>query len=445
MAPSSSSSSSTALNSLAARIRVIEKHKGIQEVSSGAAEDAHITAHIISSASSIHGILDRALGVHHHSLSTAVRGCRDRIPDQLFRRLLRLAASASAVRHVTKFSLDVLAAETSDLFAEHVVTADPLRTQGMDPWASAAAKLPSRPSPVLVAAPAPDATVSERSGSSSEVSVDYPAPSASWAAVAASATCDNRASPAQKFAMFLGSADELADLTARLGIAPWPSASPDTNPASISSTSTDLLGGCCSCGCCSPSWLSSGWKCHGIGGCVGACGGSPALVHRSVAELSRHFEPAPAVVGLSGSAGSAPADNAHINIILNKWCCLVDRQLTATSHVGGWRGFFDFDPDDLAFFEAPIVRGGAWAPLSAPMVGSRVRLTQQVGAISGSPTLFLDCGCRGIITSIDNEGDMNVIFPALGENHYQQWISCDDIQYIESLEVTPGNLSIALP
>jgi hypothetical protein len=427
MAPSSSSSSSTALNSLAARIRVIEKHKGIQEVSSGAAEDAHITAHIISSASSIHGILDRALGVHHHSLSTAVRGCRDRIPDQLFRRLLRLAASASAVRHVTKFSLDVLAAETSDLFAEHVVTADPFRTQGMDPWASAAAKLPSRPSPVLAAAPAPGATVSERSGSSSEVSVD------------------NRVSPAQKFAMFLGSADELADLTARLGIAPWPSASPATNPASISSTSTDFLSGCCSCGFCSPSWLCSGWKCHGIGGGVDACGGSPALVHRSVAELSRHCEPAPAVVGLSDAACSAPADNAHINIILNKWCCLVDRQLTATSHVGGWRGFFDFDPDDLAFFEAPIVRGGAWAPLSAPMVGSRVRLTQQVGAISGSPTLFLDCGCRGIITSIDNEGDMNVIFPALGENLYQQWISCDDIQYIESLEVTPGNLSIALP
>jgi hypothetical protein len=194
---------------MAARIRVMENLKGIQEVATSSPEDALITAHIITSAALVHGMLDRASGGHHHSLSTAVRASRDRVPAQLYRRLLRLAASASAVRHVSKYSLDVLLAETSDLLC--VQEADPMQAKGMDPWEAAAATLPSRQDPVSAAAAAPAATVPALSGSASVVSVETAATSASPTGVVTSAPSDSQVM------LFIGSNSDAFNFAVKMG------------------------------------------------------------------------------------------------------------------------------------------------------------------------------------------------------------------------------------
>jgi hypothetical protein len=280
----------SALNSIAARLRILESdHLASREDANGGSVDTELTAHIITAAGKLHGELDRSLGSHHHSLNAAIRACRDRLPEHLSRRLLRLAASASAVRHVSTYSLEVLLEETfvvlgaRELRCISEAESDPMQMEGMDPWATAASSLPSRRSPSASVSSAAPASACSTSGSVSGTSATSPCTAATAAASAPAASSTPLAPAASpcttswgralssslstaplssgpsQVAVFVGGLNDAADFARRLGFGLPPGVCEDHH-----ATADDID---CRCGLCNSSWFAYGWKCLGRASC----------------------------------------------------------------------------------------------------------------------------------------------------------------------------------
>jgi len=97
-----------ALNSLAARLRILERQdlNGVCKCD----EQACIIADIIGAARRIHEIIDMKVGAVHHGPAAAIRsaGRVAGLPQHLTRRLLRVARAADVLRHVTRYSIAVV-------------------------------------------------------------------------------------------------------------------------------------------------------------------------------------------------------------------------------------------------------------------------------------------------------------------------------------------------
>lgn len=109
------------------------------------------------------------------------------------------------------------------------------------------------------------------------------------------------------------------------------------------------------------------------------------------------------------------------------WHRLVDRAVVAD----GWKCNPHKCLADLPDACHGLARPGIWEPLLVPLVGSRIRVVQDVRTLD-TLSIVIPTGSRGIVIEIDKDDDALVLFPHLvGALRPERWLGADRFDRLE--------------
>jgi hypothetical protein len=117
--------------------------------------------------------------------------------------------------------------------------------------------------------------------------------------------------------------------------------------------------------------------------------------------------------------------------LVDAWANLVVRKMVSVPSRP--REFF---PDISPVYFQLGPPSGRWVPLNNPQDGTRVRVARHVETIDELPAV-LPPGLKGFIINVDEDGDAQAFFPAIGPDCALKWIAEDSFKRFEMFVEAP--------